>query len=171
VLGDVVRPSGLQGSVVVRTDLSARAAFRAGLQVTLLAGTAVRADTTITDVRPHRAGVLLALEAIGDREGAQAVVGCKVVADRSDLPSPAATEFYAHDLIGASVVGLEGEPLGTLVEILATGANDVWIVSGDLGEWLIPAVAHAVVAVDSAANRITVDPSAATRSEPRGHGG
>ena len=40
-------------------------------------------------------------------------------------------ENYAHDLIGLDVVTSDGQPLGKLVEILFTPANDVYIVRGD----------------------------------------
>jgi 16S rRNA processing protein RimM len=41
----------------------------------------------------------------------------------------------------------DGEYLGRLREILETGSNDVYVVSGDSGELLIPALANVILKV------------------------
>jgi 16S rRNA processing protein RimM len=59
---------------------------------------------------------LLKLEGIDERNGADAVRGLHVWVSRSDLPPAEEGEYYLVDLIGARVVGPEGE-VGTVVEI------------------------------------------------------
>ena len=49
-----------------------------------------------------------------------------------------------------------GRQLGTITEVLERPANDVWLVRGDLGETLVPAVHDAVQEVDLPARRVTV---------------
>ncbi len=60
----------------------------------------------------------------------------------------AADEHYVHELKGMRVVDVERGLLGTIAEVFATGANDVWVVRGDAGETLIPAVRDFVLEVD-----------------------
>jgi 16S rRNA processing protein RimM len=46
--------------------------------------------------------------------------------------------------------------LGTLVRVLETGANDVYLVKGDKGEIYIPALKSVVLKVDVPAKRMDV---------------
>ena len=96
------------------------------------------------------------LEGIDDRDAAAALTGATVRVSRNDLAKPRAGEFFDIDLIGLEVVTTTGEALGSIVEVIETGANDVYVVDGERGECLVPAVEHAVVAVDLAERRMTV---------------
>lgn len=58
-------------------------------------------------------------------------------------------EYYIADLIGMSVVSDEGKTLGKLIDVLQTGANDVYSVKMENGrEALFPAIAECVQSVD-----------------------
>jgi len=56
-------------------------------------------------------------------------------------------EFYIADLIGLSVITEDGEKFGELVDVMETGANDVYIVKqeGTGKEVLFPAIPHCVL--------------------------
>ncbi len=75
----------------------------------------------------------------------------------ADAETPPADSLFWHQLIGMTVVDSEGRLLGTVEEILQTGANDVYVVRSDVGgELLIPAIDEVVTAVDAVDGRITV---------------
>lgn len=57
-------------------------------------------------------------------------------------------EYFIADLIGLSVVDEQENVLGTLTDVLATGANDVYIVTKDEKELLIPAIRQCILDVD-----------------------
>ncbi len=58
-------------------------------------------------------------------------------------------EYFIYDLINSEVVTDEGEPLGILTEIMATGANDVYIVkNGGRKELLLPSIKECILKVD-----------------------
>lgn len=58
-------------------------------------------------------------------------------------------EYFIPDLIGLSVVTDEGAALGTLTDVLQTGANDVYCVTTPEGkEVLLPAIGECVLSVD-----------------------
>lgn len=58
-------------------------------------------------------------------------------------------EYYIADLIGLTVISDEKEELGTLTDVLQTGANDVYVVKlKDGKEGLFPAIADCVQSVD-----------------------
>ena len=58
-------------------------------------------------------------------------------------------EFFITDLIGLNVVTDEGETLGTLTDVMETGANDVYCVKTPEGkELLLPAIRDCILDVD-----------------------
>ena len=65
--------------------------------------------------------------------------------------------YYEHDVVGLRVETGKGRVLGEVAEILRTGANDVYVVRGELGEILIPAIGHVVKRVDVPGGRIVVE--------------
>lgn len=66
-------------------------------------------------------------------------------------------EYFIADLIGLNVVTDKGEALGTLKDVLETGANDVYIVARPGGkELLLPAIGDCILDVDLEAGRMTV---------------
>lgn len=105
----------------------------------------------------HGKTVIARLEGIGDRDQAERLVGQTIGVERRDLPELGEGQFYWADLIGLEVVLKGGESLGTVEDLMATGAHDVMVVRGDR-ERLIPFVLdRTVLAVHFESRRITVD--------------
>ena len=67
-------------------------------------------------------------------------------------------QYYHYQIIGLSVVTLEGEELGRITEIIETGANDVYVAQGPRGEVLLPARIEIVKQIDLDAGRMVVAP-------------
>ena len=68
-------------------------------------------------------------------------------------------EYFVADLIGMQVVTEEGETFGTLKDVMATGANDVYVVKRDDGneaEVLLPAIREGIKKIDMETGVITV---------------
>jgi 16S rRNA processing protein RimM len=95
-----------------------------------------------------------------DRTAAEKLKGLLIAVPRSSLPEQEEGEYYWSDLIGLAVVNEAGERLGTVANLLETGANEVLSVKGDSGEILIPFVASAIRQVDLQNRTILVDWSA-----------
>jgi 16S rRNA processing protein RimM len=75
-------------------------------------------------------------------------------ADRPALPEG---EYYHHQLIGLNVISDEGRELGTLVDILETGANEVYVVRDANGdEVLLPAISPVILDISLADRQIRV---------------
>ncbi len=87
----------------------------------------------------HGKTVIARLEGVDDREEAAALSGLDIFVARSQLPDPGEHRYYWADLIGLKVVSEDGEVLGTIEEMMATGANDVMVVEGSR-QRLIPFV-------------------------------
>ncbi len=102
-------------------------------------------------------GFLGSLPDVADRDRAIALRGRWIGVEAATLPEPEADEVYWHDLLGCRVQAPAGA-LGTVREVLATGANDVLRVAGADGrEYLIPYAAPYVVDVDLPARLIHVE--------------
>lgn len=106
--------------------------------------------------RGHGTVELLELEGIRSIEAAKAIVGKTVAARESDLEPLEEGQYYSRDLIGLSVVEEDGTELGSIREVIATGASDVLSVTGRGKEHLIPLVSDVVRSIDMATRKIVV---------------
>ena len=66
-------------------------------------------------------------------------------------------EFFHEQIIGLSVVTTGGTTLGTVKEILATGSNDVYVVTDGKREYLIPAIADVIKIIDLEGETILIE--------------
>ena len=66
-------------------------------------------------------------------------------------------QYYQFQLMGLEVWTSDGKRLGQVAEILPTGSNDVYVVQGEDGELLIPAIEDVVKSVGLETGRITVE--------------
>lgn len=67
-------------------------------------------------------------------------------------------EYYYDEIIGCRVVDLAGNVIGTISEIMETGANDVWIIQRDgKSDALIPMIDDVVKQVDVENKLVTID--------------
>jgi 16S rRNA processing protein RimM len=104
---------------------------------------------TIEKTRWKNALMLLKFAGIDDRTLVSTLTNALVFIQASVLPPLADDTFYYHELIGLGVVTDSGEHLGTVEEILETGANDVLIIQDDQGkERLLPAIDSVVLEID-----------------------
>ena len=93
---------------------------------------------TVVSVTDTGDGDLVSFEGIDDLTAAEGITGCYVLASRDDFELDSLDAAYT-DLMGREVVDERFGSLGTIVEIMSTPANDVWVVEGDrYGEVLIP---------------------------------
>jgi 16S rRNA processing protein RimM len=104
--------------------------------------------------------VLLKLTDITDRDAAAILRGKDVLISTDDAVKLPAGEFYWHQVIGLSVVDqTTNTTLGTVHDILETGANDVYVVKTPLGkEVLIPAIKDVVKSIDLETGRMLIEP-------------
>jgi 16S rRNA processing protein RimM len=158
ILGEVLRPHGVRGELRIRilTDYPER--IVAGKTIYL--AEAIDGKTTpyqVEHLRTNKEFGLLKLRGIEDRDQAEFLRELLVLTDIDDAVPLDEGEFYLYELIGLDVQTEDGEPLGKLVEVLETGANDVYIVdSPRYGEILIPAIDETILKTDIGAGVMRV---------------
>jgi 16S rRNA processing protein RimM len=148
VVGSLRRPHGVRGEMVmeVLTDFPER--LQPGTQVFL--GAAYKA-MEIESTRPHGEGLLIKFSGVQTPEEAGRYRNESVYVTTADRPALPDGHYYEHQLIGFSVVEDDtNEIIGTLSEILRTGANDIYVVTRlDSSEVLLPVIASVVLELDA----------------------
>ena len=111
---------------------------------------------SVETVKVHANTLLVKLQGIDDRDAALACKSKRVAVPREQLPTAGEDEYYWSDLIGLEVKNQQQVALGQVVDVFATGANDVLVVKGDR-ERLIPFIGQVVLEVDLPAGTMLVD--------------
>jgi 16S rRNA processing protein RimM len=101
-------------------------------------------------------GFVLLLEGITDISQVDQIKGQNVYISRELLPEPSDDEFYWDDLIGMKVIDIQGRELGTIVSIIPTGSNDVFVVD-KIKQHMIPWTDDVVKEISIEANMMVVD--------------
>jgi 16S rRNA processing protein RimM len=144
-VGFLRRPHGVRGEIIMdpHTDFPER--MKRGRN--LFVGEDHK-PMTLTNVRPHGSGMLVKFNDIDTPEDAGLYRNQWVYVQTKDVPLPEG-QHYKHELLGLKVVDENDNSLGELVEILETGANDVYVVQNASGkEILLPNIPSVVLDLD-----------------------
>jgi len=118
-----------------------------------------KTPSRVISARPHKQFILIKLEGVEDMDGAQALKNTVLYADREDMPETAEGEWYIGDLEGMTALLSDGSVLGTVKEVLITGANDVLVISCEDGkERLVPLIDDCVKDVDVEKGTMLITP-------------
>ena len=165
VVGKVTKAHGLHGEVAVEIRPTIPTDGTRVRVVFIPDGRARRCAS----VRPHGARLLVAFEGVEDRTAAEGLVGKDLLVPEDWLPSLPEGSWWSYEATGCTVRTESGRVLGTVAEVLAYPAQDLWRVVDDVGtETLIPVVdAFIVSAVDlSGRTAVVRDVPGLTASDP-----
>jgi 16S rRNA processing protein RimM len=142
---------GVRGEVSVE-PMAASGVLVAGREVTVGGQ-----ETRIERVGRSGAKVRLKLADVRDREAAAALRGEWVLAREESLPPLPEGEYYRFQLLGLRVVTSDGREPGVIEDVFSTPENDVYVVRGESGEVLVPAVEDVVLDIDLARGVMTIE--------------
>jgi len=153
-VGFLRRPHGLQGEIIM--DLHTDFPERMQVGRKLFVGDDHK-PMTLEAVRVHAKGLLVKFKDVETTEAAGVFRNQWVFIKAKDAPPLPDGKIYQYKLIGFKVVDENDNLLGTLAEILETGANDVYIVKDDSGkELLLPAIPSVILDLDAGRRLIRV---------------
>jgi len=112
---------------------------------------------TIEGCKWHRGRAILKLATINSVEDSQQLRGQLLEVPQSRLHSLSQDEYYQFQLLGLEVWTTDDQFLGRISRILPTGSNDVYVVPGNDGEVLVPAIEDVVKSVDLDNGRMTIE--------------
>ena len=154
-VGRLGAPHGLQGHLRLHLTTDEPEHLATLKRVYLDDETAAR---RIVDVRWHGNDVLIKLAGCATPEAARELTGRRVRIAGTDARPLAPDEFFLYQLIGLRVESPTGEPLGTVTDLLETGANDVLIITPEPPgpPVLVPMIPEFVQAVTPAEGRMII---------------
>jgi 16S rRNA processing protein RimM len=114
----------------------------------------------IQSVRPYKGEmIVLKLEGIDDADTAESLRDQNLAIPVSELAQLPPDSYYQHDILGLMVITLNGQKLGSIVDIIVTGSNDVYVIKApDGSQVLIPAIKDVIKQVDLIRRTIYIDP-------------
>lgn len=111
----------------------------------------------VEKIREQGGFLLVKFRSIDDMDTAETLRNKELFAEKSDLPALPQGRFYIEDVVG-SVVFLEEEKLGKLIDVLQYGSADVFVVkTSDGNDVLFPYVGDVVTSVDPDNKRIVLN--------------
>ena len=112
---------------------------------------------TIRSMRLHGQNLLLAFEGFDTPEAVGRFRNQVLYITAAEASELEEGEYYYHELLGLDVTDETGRSLGKLTEIIETGANDVYVVTGASGtEILLPVIPDVILDVDLSQKTIKV---------------
>lgn len=156
-IGEVVGVFGVQGALKVRpmTDFPER--FQR--TKTLYLGEKRHPYHVVNATTQGRA-IILRLAEIDTPEAGARLRGAPIYIPAAEITPLTSDRFYVHDVIGLRVLSEDGTPLGTVVDVISNGVNDLYVVRTDANgaDALLPAVKQFVKSVDVAGGKLIVTP-------------
>ena len=147
-VGIITATHGLKGEVKVYPTTDDPGRFRR-LKKVILDNGKVSVDLEIESVKYFKQFVILKVKGLDDIEQVEKYRKASLYVTRDNAVRLKKDEFFIADLIDMKVVNEDGSPLGTLRDVITTGANDVYEVALDEGGTvLIPAIKECILDVD-----------------------
>lgn len=149
-VGAVASTHGIAGEVKVFPTTDDPKRFKKLKNVLLDTGKGMQ-ELEIVHVKFFKNMVILKFEGYDKIEDVMAFKGKGLYVTRENAVKLKKNEYFIADLIGMKVYEEDDNCLGTLKDVLQTGANDVYVVLMENGkEVLIPAIRECILSVDVA---------------------
>ncbi len=147
-IGVISSTHGVRGEVKVYPTTDDPNRFKKLKKVVLDTGRE-QLDLEISGVKFFKNQVILKFKGIDNINDIEKYKGKDLLVHREDAVKLGENENYVADLIDLKVVTDDGKVLGTLTEVMETGANDVYVIETEEGEeLLIPAIRDCILDVD-----------------------
>jgi 16S rRNA processing protein RimM len=147
-VGRVGRAVGLRGEVEIALETDNPDRFAEGARVHAEDGR----EFVVRTSRKHNQRTIVSFEGTDDRTGAEALHGTVLVIPDDDARELGPDEYWDHDLVGCTVVTVDGTEVGVVDDVVHQPSGALLSV----GKHLIPLVSDIVK--DVASGRITIDP-------------
>lgn len=115
-----------------------------------------RYTLNVASVKYFKQYVIIRFKEYDDINQVEFLKGAKILVDRKHAVRLEKDEFFIADLIGLECVADDGEKLGFITDVLQTGANDVYVISNENEELLVPAISDCVKNIDIENKIVTI---------------
>lgn len=108
-------------------------------------------------VETHSKNIIAQVEGYPERELVTRLTNAEIAVGQDQLADLSPGEYYWHQLMGMNVINQKGEPFGTVIEIMPTGANDVLVVQGEKRHLIPYLPGQFIIDINDSQRVITVD--------------
>ncbi len=151
--GKIVNTHALRGEVRIYPYCDS-ADFLCDLKKLYIDGEAYK----ITTARVHKGQALIHFKGINRIEDAEAYIGKEVFFDKKDV-SLEEGQFFIDDIIGMEVIDIDtDENYGKVINVITTGANDVFEIKGERGLLMVPKIDDVVIDISLKDKTIKIRP-------------
>ena len=155
-VGVITSTHGVRGEVKVFPTTDDPARFKKLKKVILDSGKE-QLELEIASVKFFKNMVIVKFKGIDNINDVEKYKKAGLFVTRDNAVKLKENEYFIADLIGLSVVSDEGEDLGTLADVLSTGANDVYVIKKEgTQDLLLPAIKDCIRKVDFDSQTMTV---------------
>jgi len=151
-IGQILAPWGTKGKLKVKviTDFPQRFASSSTVYIN-------RQPMTVDSTEQYKGEAIIKLNTIDNVKAARRLRGQPIEIHHSQVYSLPEGQYYHFQLIGLEVRTTQGELLGNIAEILTAESNDNYVVKGDEGEILIPAIEDVIKSIDLNKRRMVIE--------------
>jgi 16S rRNA processing protein RimM len=156
-VGIITTTHGLRGGIKVLPMTTSADRFN-NLEWVYIEGSSQK--WLIKDVKIRPKDVVLLLEGLDTIEKVEPLRGKYLLTDEHQRQKLEEDQYYVVDLIGMKVCLLDGEMIGSVVQVIPTGAHDIYVVKSIDGEkeWMIPAVKAFIKDIIMEESKILIEP-------------
>ena len=147
-VGVITTTHGVRGEVKVFPTTDDPKRFKKLKDVILYTGKE-KLDMEIASVKFFKNMVILKFKGIDDINEVMKFKKAEIYVTRENAVPLGKDEYFIADLLGMDVTSDEGEALGTITDVLQTGANDVYVIQKEgKADLLVPAIFECIREVD-----------------------
>lgn len=157
-IGKIINTHGIRGEVKVYqvTDFAER--FNVGEKLYAYQDEKPPIELVIKSQRMHKGYHLLTFEGFNSINDVETLKNANLKINQSQLGELKQDEYYYYEIIDSDVYTLDNDWVGVVTEIMAPGANDVFVVKRESKEILIPNIKDVVKNIDVDKKRVIIDP-------------
>jgi len=155
-IGKAIKTFGVNGEMKIEalTDFPDR--FKDLHRVYLVSPSGKEIACVVRSVRIAGQSIYVLFAGYDSPEKAKALNGWYIkIPETEAVPLPEGS-YYWFELIGMEVVSESGEALGSIIDILQTGSNDVYVLKKGRKEIYIPATKDVIRQVDKKSRQMTI---------------
>jgi len=157
-LGKIVSTHGVRGEVKVLPFTNDFERFKKLKKVYIRTSLSDYREVDVLGCKILKTTVALNLAGVISCNDAEKLRNMIISIDKKDVPKLPTDSYYVFDLIGCEIFSSsDGEMIGTIKDVIQTGANDVYLVKDTDGDdIMIPAVKEFINSIDIENKKISV---------------
>jgi 16S rRNA processing protein RimM len=157
-VGKISKSVGVRGELKIALLSDSPDRFRPLKSIWIGSEEATATRHGIQSIRISPASIVMQVEDVQTRTGADTLRGQFVFVQDKDEIKPKKGSYFIHEIVGMRVLDEAGGAIGIVQEVMQLPANDVWVVTSGKKEFLIPAIKEVIRSVDVGRKTIVIRP-------------